>query len=357
LYLDSAIPLSFQEGYDNAGLQVGLPDKEITSALIALDVTEEILDEAVYSGCDVIISHHPLIFNGIKSLSGITVTERILLKAIRQDIAIYSAHTNLDVLDIGVSKKMASKMELKNIRVLAPLKERLMKLVTYIPDNHIDNVRNALFNAGAGFIGNYDRCGFTTHGTGSFRAGADAIPFKGKNGKEHFENEIRFETVLFSHLKEKVISALIDSHPYEEVAYDLYNLANQNIEFGMGSVGELPVAMEEKEFLKFLSEVFSSRGIRYSKLTGKKISMVAMCGGAGSSLLNNALAADADAFVTADVKYHTFFDPGEKILLADIGHFESEKFSTEILYDLIIKKFPTFAVRFSEKNTNPINYL
>jgi dinuclear metal center YbgI/SA1388 family protein len=353
-FLDSAIPLSFQEGYDNAGLQVGLPEKEINSALITLDVTEEVLDEAGHAGCDVIISHHPLIFNGIKRLSGKTQAEKILLKAIRQDVAVYSAHTNLDALDNGVSKKMALKMKLNNVKVLAPLKNRLMKLVTYIPDNHVDKVRDALFNAGAGVIGNYDRCGFTTGGTGSYRAGENTVPFAGEKGKEHFEKEIRFETVLFSH---SVIRALLDSHPYEEVAYDLYNLENHNIEFGMGSVGELPEAMEEMDFLKLLSEKFSASGVRYSKPTGKKITKVAMCGGAGSYLLYDAMSAGADAFVTADVRYHTFFDPGDKLLLADIGHFESEKFSTEILYDLIIKKFPTFAVRFSEKNTNPINYL
>jgi dinuclear metal center YbgI/SA1388 family protein len=356
-FLDSAVPLSFQEGYDNAGLQVGQPEKEVNSALLTLDVTEDILDEAGYAGCDVIISHHPLIFNGIKRLSGKTPAEKILLKAIRQDVAVYSAHTNLDVLDNGVSRKMASKMNLANIRVLSPLKNRLLKLVTYIPDNHFNKVRDALFNAGAGVIGNYDRCGFSTSGTGSFRAGEDTTPFSGERGSEHFEKETRFETVLFSHLKDKVIRALLDSHPYEEVAFDLYNLENQNIEFGMGSIGELPVALEEKEFLKLLSEVFSARGIRYSKPTGNKITKVAMCGGAGSTLIHDAIAAGADAFVTADIRYHTFFDTGEKLLLVDIGHFESEKFSAEILYDLIIKKFPTFAVRFSEKNTNPINYL
>jgi dinuclear metal center YbgI/SA1388 family protein len=356
-YLDSAVPLSFQESYDNSGLQVGLPDKEVNSALITLDVTEEILDEAGNAGSDVIISHHPLIFNGIKRLSGRTMTERILLKAIKQDIAIYSAHTNLDVLSNGVSMKMAEKLKLNNIKVLVPLKDRLLKLVTYIPENHFDNVRDALFEAGAGVIGNYDQCGFSIPGTGSFRGGEGTRPFTGEIGKTHFEKEIRFETVMFSHLKERVIKALLSSHPYEEVAYDLYQLENQNIEAGMGCVGELFEAMEEKDFLKFLSPAFSAKGIRFSKPTGKKISKVAMCGGAGASLLNDAIATGAQAFVTSDIKYHTFFDIGNKLLLVDLGHYESEKYSVEILYDLIIKKFPTFAVRFSEINTNPINYL
>ena len=356
-FLDSAIPLSFQEGYDNSGLQVGIPEREITCALLTIDVTEAVLDEAGYNGCDIIISHHPLIFNGIKRLSGSTFTEKILLKAIKQDVAIYSAHTNLDVLSNGVSRKMADKLKLKDVRVLVPLKERLLKLVTYIPEDNFEKVRDAVFGAGAGVIGNYDNCSFSTHGTGSFRAGENTVPFVGEKGKIHFEKEIRFETVLFSHLKNMVIKALLESHPYEEVAYDLYSLENENIEAGLGCIGELAETMEENEFLKTVSSVFSAKGVRYSKPTGKKIRKVALCGGSGSSLLHDAMTSGADAFITSDIKYHTFFETGNKILLADIGHYESEKFSAEILYDLIIKKFPTFAVRFSEINTNPINYL
>jgi dinuclear metal center YbgI/SA1388 family protein len=356
-YLDSAIPLSFQEGYDNSGLQVGSPDKEVTSALVTLDVTEEVLDEAGYNGCDIIISHHPLIFSGLKRLSGKSVTEKILLKAVKQDTAIYSAHTNLDVLSNGVSRKMSEKLSLRNIRVLVPLRNRLLKLVTYIPESHLEKVRDALFNAGAGVIGNYDSCSFITQGTGSFRGGENTNPFAGEKGKLHLEKEIRLETVLFSHLKSKVISALLEAHPYEEVAYDIYSLENENIEIGSGCVGELPEPMQEMDFLKFVSTVFSAKGIRYSRPAGKKIRKVALCGGSGASLLPDAVSCGADAFITSDIKYHSYFETGNKILVADIGHYESEKFSTEILYDLIIKKFPTFAVRFSEINTNPINYL
>jgi dinuclear metal center YbgI/SA1388 family protein len=356
-FLDSAVPLSFQEGYDNSGLQVGSPDREITSALLTLDITDEVLDEAGYNGCDIIISHHPLIFNCIKKLSGGTMTERLILKAIKQDIAIYSAHTNLDAVSNGVSMKMAEKLELKNVKVLAPLKERLLKLVTYIPEGSFEQVRDALFKAGAGVIGNYDMCGFSTNGSGSFRAGENSDPFVGEKGKLHLEKEVRFETVLFSHLKSKVIKALLESHPYEEVAYDLYALENENINSGMGCYGEFAETMEEKEFLKNVSSLFGAKGVRYSKLSGRKIKKVALCGGSGSSLLNDAIAFKADAFITSDVRYHTFFEAEKRILLADIGHYESEKFSAGILYELIIKKFPTFAVRFSEINTNPINYL
>jgi len=356
-FLDSAIPLSFQEGYDNAGLQVGSPEKEISSALLTLDVTEEVLDEAGFAGCDVIISHHPVIFSGIKQLSGKSSTERIILKAIKQDVAIYSAHTNLDVLENGVSRKMAEKLGLQNVQVLLPLKSKLLKLVTFIPEGHLDKVREAVFSAGAGVIGGYDNCAFATPGTGSFRAGDYTKPFAGEKGKLHFEEEVRFETVLFSHMKGRIIRALLEAHPYEEVAYDLYTLENENVRAGMGCTGEFTNLISGKEFLAMLGSVFSAKGIRHSKPTGRKIKKVAMCGGAGGQFINDAISSGADAYVTGDIRYHSFFEAGNKILVADIGHFESEKFSTEILYDLIIKKFPTFALRFSEVNTNPINYL
>ena len=356
-FLDSVIPLSFQESYDNAGLQVGSPDREINSALLTLDVTEEVLDEAALAGCDVIISHHPVIFGGIKQLSGRNATERLLLKAIKQDVAIYSAHTNLDVIEKGVSPKMAEKLGVKSIRPLIPLKNRLLKLVTFVPEDHLEKVRKAVFEAGAGVIGNYNNCGFAVSGTGSFRAGEETVPFTGKKGELHFEKEVRFETILFSHMKNRVVKALLGSHPYEEAAYDLYPLENDNINAGMGCIGLLPSAVKEEDFLQMLRKVFSARGIRHSRVSGRIISKVALCGGAGGQFISDAIASGADAYVTGDIRYHSFFEAGNRILLADIGHFESEKFATEILYDLIIKKFPTFAVRFSEINTNPINYL
>ena len=356
-YLDSEVPLSFQESYDNAGLQVGEHNMDVTSAMVTLDVTEEVLNEAALAGCDLIISHHPLIFKGIKSLTGKSSTEKILLSAIKKGIAIYSAHTNLDVISNGVSRKMAEKLKLKDIEVLSPLKNRLIKLVTYIPESHLEKVKEALFEAGAGVVGNYDKCGFTTSGTGSFRGNENSSPFVGEKGKIHFEKEIRFETVIFSHLKSRVIKTLLEVHPYEEVAYDLYNLENDNIGLGLGCLGSFNEELAESDFLNLLSSVFGAKGVRYSKLIGKPVKRIALCGGSGFSFLGEALASGADAFITADIKYHNFFDADNRILLVDIGHFESEIYSTEILYDLIIKKFPKFAVRFSGTNTNPINYL
>jgi dinuclear metal center YbgI/SA1388 family protein len=356
-YLDSVIPLSLQEEYDNSGIQLGSPGMEVKSALLSLDITEDVVDEAKIKKCDIIITHHPLIFKNLKRLSDRNHTERIIRKAIESNIAVYSAHTNLDAYDNGVSRKMAEKLMLKNINVLSKLKRKLLKLVVYVPESHYIVVRDALFEAGAGAVGKYDNCGFITTGTGSFRGNNNSRPFIGEKGKNTTVNEIRFETILYSHQKNVVLEALHRVHPYEEIAYDLYILENDNVNQGFGAVGMLDKETDEKVFIKRLSEVFDAQGIRYSSFTGKKIKKVALCGGSGSETLENAIASGADVLVTADIKYHTFFDADDKILLVDIGHFESEKFSTEILYDLIIKKFPKFAVLFSETNTNPINYL
>lgn len=355
-YLDSVVPLSFQESYDNSGLQVGQPDDEIKSALLTLDVTGDVIDEAIREGCDLIISHHPVIFGTIRSITGKSSTEKILLQAIRNNISIYSSHTNLDVVNNGVSKKLAEKAGLKNVSVLSPSARKLLKLVTFIPEKHFAPVSEAIFDAGAGVTGNYDRCGFATSGTGSFRGGESTHPFVGEKGSIHFEKEIRFETILYSHLRNKVVRALLEAHPYEEVAYDLYPIENESTNEGSGCIGELDEPISEEDFLHLLSSRLDARSIRHSKMRWQMVKRVAVCGGAGSFLLDKAIARKADALVTSDIKYHTFFEAESRILLVDCGHYETEKFSTEILYDLILKKFPKFALRFSEINTNPINY-
>jgi dinuclear metal center YbgI/SA1388 family protein len=252
-YLDRAVPESFQEDYDNSGLQVGDPEGWISSALISLDVTEAVVDEAISVGHGLIITHHPLIFSPLRKITGKTFVERIVSRAIKNDIAIYSSHTNLDVVKSGVSRKMAEKLNLQNIKVLLPLKHKLLKLVTYIPENHLNKVRKAIFNAGAGTIGNYDNCSFTSSGYGSFRGDKNTNPFVGEKGNMHLEKEIRLETVLMSHIKDQVIEALKDSHPYEEVAYDLFSLENEYKEAGLGCTGALAKAFSGKRFLKMLS--------------------------------------------------------------------------------------------------------
>ena len=355
-YIDSLAPLAFQESYDNSGLQIGNPDAVVNSALLTLDVTNDVIDEAIENKCDVIISHHPLIFSGLKKITGGNITEQIAIKAIKNNIAIYAAHTNLDNFEQGVSRKMAEKLNLNNIRVLLPLKNRLLKLVTFIPEKSYEDVRNAIFNAGAGVIGSYDQCGFAVNGTGSFRAGETSNPCVGEKGKIHFEKELRFETVLYAHLKDKVIKALIETHPYEEPAYDLYLLENDNIQHGTGCVGELPEAAPEHVFLKTVSDTFQANGLRYSAIRGKNVKKVAVCSGSGGRLINYAIASDADVYITSEIKYHDYLAAEGKILLIDAGHYETEKFSSEIIYDLIIKKFPNFALRFSKTNLNPINY-
>jgi dinuclear metal center YbgI/SA1388 family protein len=356
-YLDKAVPLSYQANYDNAGMQIYAGDHEVGSALLAIDITEEVLEEAISLGCGLIITHHPLIFFPIKKITGKSHTERIIINAIKNNISVYSAHTNLDSAPAGVSWKMAEKLSLRNIRVLAPMKNRLMKLVTWIPESHVEKVRAAIFDTGAGVIGNYDRCSFNAPGYGTYRGNESTNPFAGEKGTEHHENEIRFETILQSHMKDLVRSALLGSHPYEEPAYDFFMLDNDFDGAGEGCIGELETEMAELDFLLKLSVVFGAEGIRYSPLLNRSVKRVAMCGGAGSAFIGDAIQSGADVYVTGDVKYHDFGNVPGEILVADIGHFESEKFSTEILYDLIIKKFPTFALRFSERNTNPINYL
>jgi dinuclear metal center YbgI/SA1388 family protein len=356
-YLESFAPPAFQESYDNAGLIIGDPETIITSVLITLDVTEAVIDEAIEAGCEFIIAHHPILFKGLKKLNGNSFVERSVIKAIKNDIAIYAAHTNLDSVLGGVNSKICEKIGLTNATILAPSKDQLLKLVTFIPEDHLDNVRDALFAAGAGEIGKYDQCSFGASGFGTFRGGEEANPYVGEKGKLHFEKEIRFETILLKHAKNKVINALLKSHPYEEVAYDLYPLENKLSEVGAGMIGELAGAENEIDFLSRLLDIFGCKTIRHTYLLGKPVKKVAICGGSGSFLLSSAIAAGADIFITADMKYHDFFDAEEKIIIADIGHYESEQFTKELFYEILIKKFPNFALRLSEVKTNPVLYL
>lgn len=356
-YLETVAPPCYQESYDNAGLILGNSESTISSALITLDVTESVIDEAIKYGCGLIISHHPILFKGLKRVNGNSYVERCVIKAIKNDIAIYAAHTNLDSVTGGVNSKICEKIGLTNMRILAPAKELLLKLVTFVPVNHLDKVREAVFAAGAGHIGNYDKCSYNLEGEGTFRGGEDTNPFVGDKGEFHEEKEVRFETILPKHLKNKVIDALLNAHPYEEVAYDLYPLENEFSIVGSGMIGELHVAEDEGVFLFRLMEIFDCKVIRHTSLLGKPVRKVAVCGGAGSFLLSKAIAEGADLFITGDFKYHDFFNAENKIVIADIGHYESEQFTKEVFHEILIKKFPTFALRLSETKTNPVMYL
>jgi dinuclear metal center YbgI/SA1388 family protein len=355
--LEDFAPLALQESYDNAGLLVGKRTDNINGILLCIDITEAVVDEAIQHKCNLIISHHPLIFKGLKRITGDDYVQRCVIKAIQNNISIYSAHTNLDSVANGVNGRIAQKIGLTDCRILAPMTEQLLKLITFVPFAEIDKVREALFSASAGNIGNYDSCSYNNEGFGTFRAGEGCNPFVGNIGELHREPEVRIEVVVPAYLKYKVQQALIAAHPYEEPAFDWIPLANEWPQTGMGMVGQLPEPEEEIEFLKRIKAVFGVGAIRHTPLQGKSIKTVAVCGGSGASLLNSAIRAKADIFVSADFKYHDFFGAENRIVVADIGHYESEQFTKEIFFEQIQKKLPTFAVRFAECNTNPVNYL
>lgn len=356
-HLEAFAPTAYQESYDNAGLIVGDQNQEVQSALITLDVTEEVLDEAIRHGCGMIIAHHPLIFKGIKKINGNNLVGRCLIKAIRNNIAIYASHTNIDSVTGGVNSRICQKLGLIDTRILAPAKEQLFKLVTFVPISSTEKVRKALFEAGAGHIGHYDQCSFNSEGVGTFRGDEHSTPFVGIRGQQHIEKETKIETILPRHLKNRVINALLNSHPYEEVAYDLYPLANELETVGAGMIGQLPQPKDEMELLREIQATFDCKVIKHTQLLNKPVRTVAVCGGAGSFLLGNALAAQADLFLSGDFKYHDFFEAESKILIADIGHYESEQFTKEVFYEILIKKIPTFALRLSDVKTNPVSYL
>ncbi len=355
-FLETIAPLSFQESYDNAGLIIGNSETKCTGILSSLDVTEEVVEEAMRRNCNLIVAHHPIIFRGLKKLNGKNYVERTVIAAIRNNIAVYAIHTNLDNVLEGVNQKIAEKLQLQNCKTLLPREGTLEKLVTFAPLENSEKVRNALFDAGAGSVGNYDQCSFNVDGAGTFRAGEGSDPYVGEIGKRHTENETRIEVVFPSFLVPKVIRALKESHPYEEVAYYVQSLKNTQDNVGSGLTGELPDPVSENELLAILKSAFNLTVIKHTPFLDKPISKIAVCGGAGSFLLPAAIAASADVYITGDVKYHEFFDADNRIFFVDIGHYESEQFTIELLTDFLQKKFSNFAVLKTEINTNPVNY-
>jgi dinuclear metal center YbgI/SA1388 family protein len=354
--IEKFAPLSYQESYDNCGLLTGHKEQEVTGAILCLDCTEAVIEEAIQKKCNLVIAHHPIIFGGLKKLNGKNYVERTVIKAIQNNIAIYACHTNLDNVKLGVNKKIANKLGLINTQILAPKKSLLKKLITFIPATHLAQVQESLFNAGAGNIGNYDSCSFVLEGTGSFRGNEDSNPFIGEKGKLSLEKENRLEVIFETINESQIISALIQNHPYEEVAYDIYQLENTYQNIGSGMIGELETPLSELEFLERLKSVFMLKLIKHTPLLNKSIKKVALCGGSGSFLLKNAINSKSDIYISSDFKYHEFFDAENQILIADIGHYESEQFTPEIFYEIISNKFPTFASYLTETNTNPVNY-
>ena len=349
-------PLSLQESYDNSGFIVGNKNEEVASALICLDSTEEVIEEAIKRNCGLVIAHHPIVFSGLKSLTGKNYIERTILKAIKNDVAIYAIHTNLDNVKNGVNKKIAEKIGLQNLKILNPQKGKLSKLVFFCPIKDAQKVKNALFEAGGGSIGEYDCCSFAVEGFGTFRAGEKTNPYVGNKGELHIENEQRIEMIFPNYLQVSLIRALQSSHPYEEVAYDVYRIENKWDEIGSGMLGELPESIKTIDFLDGLKTKLGTASVRHTNIIKDEIQRVAVCGGSGSFLLNAALAEQADVFITADYKYHQFFDADGKIVIADVGHYESEQHTPELIQEYLKEKLPNFAAYLSKVNTNPINY-
>ncbi|MHC1705483.1 MAG: Nif3-like dinuclear metal center hexameric protein [Tenuifilaceae bacterium] len=356
-WLEQLAPLSYQESYDNAGLLIGNPETPLNGILLTIDVTPDVIEEAHQKGLNMVVSHHPLIFSGIKRLIGNSSVEKAIILAIKYDIAVYAAHTNLDSVTGGVNTKIGELLGLSNLKFLQQLEGELVKLVTFVPIAEAEKVRLSMLNAGAGHIGNYDYCSYNIEGKGTFRAGNNTNPHVGKTGDVHFEPETRIEVIVPKARLSKVIIEMISSHPYEEVAYDIYPLLNKYSDAGVGMIGEFKKEISEEDFLKMVKKTFKVQAIRHSPFTNKKIKKVAFCGGSGASLIKQAIAAGADVYMTADVKYHQFFDAENKILVADIGHFESEQFTVDIFYEYLLKNFSKFAVLKSEVKTNPINYI
>ncbi|MBN2668637.1 MAG: Nif3-like dinuclear metal center hexameric protein [Bacteroidales bacterium] len=355
-HFEELFPLSLQESYDNSGLLVGDSNSEITSVLISVDVTEDVVEEAINKKCNLIIAHHPIIFKGLKTLTGKTYVERTVVKAIKNDIAIYAAHTNLDVYEKGVSYQMAARLGLVDCKPILPTVEKLKKIVSFVPSTHLKQVQEALFKAGGGQIGNYDSCSYSSEGTGTFRGLDGAKPYVGELRTIHHEKETKLELVFPEYKEQIIVQELKKAHPYEEVAFDIIDINQYHPKIGLGKIGYLKEAVSVETFFSSLKKAFNIEHFRHSPLCKKTIQTVAVCGGSCSFLISK-VRQKADILVTADIKYHEFFDAENQIIIADIGHYESEQFSKEIFYDIISKKFTNFVVHFSGINTNPINFI
>ncbi len=354
--LENFAPVNLQEDYDNAGLLIGNNDDECKGIITTLDVTENVIAETIKKNCNLIVAHHPIIFKGLKKINGKNYIERTVIAAIKNNIAVYAIHTNIDNVINGVNKKIAEKLNLQNTEVLSPKEGTLKKLVTFSPLKNAEEIGNELFKAGAGKLGKYNECSFNIDGLGTFKANEGADPYVGEIGKKHKENETRIEVIFPEYLQKKIIQTLKETHPYEEVAYDIYSLENQLTEIGSGLIGNFTEPISEEDLFVKLKDAFDLKVIRHTSLLYKKITKIAVCGGAGSFLLPQAIALGAGAYITSDIKYHDFFDADNSILLADIGHYESEQFTIDLLADLLQQKFPNFAVLKTEIKTNPVNY-
>ena len=355
-HLEDFAPIATAEDFDNVGLLVGDPKTKLTGVLVTHDTLEEVVDEAISKNCNLIVSFHPIIFSGLKKLNGKDYVERTVIKAIKNDIAIYAIHTALDNHHLGVNKIMCEKLGLNNTKILIPKSGVIKKLTTYVPTEQAELLRKSLFKAGAGAIGNYDECSFNISGTGSYKPNLDSNPTIGEKGKLHFEDEIQIGVTFPKHLEHKILQALFKNHPYEEVAYEVITLDNIHQQMGMGMIGELPEAIEEGEFLSIIKKTFEANGIRHSQLLHKKVKKIAVLGGSGSFAIEAAKKAGADFFITADLKYHDYYKAEQKLVVTDIGHYESERYTKNLLHSYLSKKISNFAIILANTKTNPIKY-
>ncbi len=355
--LEKKAPLKLQETYDNSGLLIGSPNKETEKALISLDVTEEVINEAITNKCNLIISHHPVIFKGLKKLTGSNTIERIVEKAIKNDIALYAIHTNLDNVSGGVNSVLAKRLGVTNCKILQPGIEKMYKIVTFCPHDSTQKVMESLFSSGAGNIGNYDSCSYLTEGKGTFRALEGSDPYIGELNKLHYESETKIECIIAEHKLSNAVKAMLKSHPYEEVAYDIIPLQINNPDVGAGMIGELPMPVSINEFLKTIKDALGCQHLKHNKLINHPVRKVAFCGGSGSFLINTAAKNNADIFITGDIKYHDYFEHTGRMTLVDAGHFETEHPVKELLYAFLKENFPNFALQISKSDVNPVSFL
>ena len=356
-HLHDLAPLAYAEDFDNVGLLVGNKNQEVTNVLVTLDTLETVIDEAIEKNCNLIVSFHPIIFKGLKELTGNTYVERVVIKAIQHNISIFAIHTALDNAFTGVNSIICNQLNLINKKILIPQKSSIKKLVTYVPKSNADSLRTALFEAGAGNIGNYNNCSFNTEGFGTFKGNESSNPVIGKKGELQKEQEIQLNITFQKYLESKILKTLFKTHPYEEVAYEITTLENINQHIGMGMIAELKTPQSETDFLQFVKKQMKSKSVRHSTLLNKDVKKVAVLGGSGAFAIGAAKAAGADMFITSDLKYHDFFSAENKIVVTDIGHYESEQYTKAFLVDYLSKKISTFAIILSNTNTNPVKYL
>lgn len=355
--LEKMAPMFLQESYDNSGLITGQKQTECTGALLCLDVTESVINDAISKNCNLIISHHPIVFKGIKKFDSDYYVDKTIIAAIKNDIAIYACHTNMDNVINGVNGKIADKLNLINRRILQPKSFLIQKLVVFVPFEYQEVLEKSLFEAGAGEMGNYGECSFVSEGVGSFKPLEGADPHTGKIGVRTIQKEVKVEVIFPIWKQSAILNAMKNAHPYEEVAYELYTLQNKHQEIGAGIIAELEQSVDIKNFLNEIKSIFNVKCLKHTQIISEKIKKIAICGGSGSFLIQDAIRAKADVFITSDIKYHDFFEANNQLVLVDIGHFESEQFTIELFADVLKNNFPTFAHFKTDVHTNPVKYL